>query len=124
MFYQLFESTLQLFGTDLVTFEMAGLLQHWKLFGKNSRSYFSKVKRSAPPGQIKKFDPLLDAPGSKVSSALRINIVWQTCERMETILSEVREALAAPYCTIPVDLLSNRIDSVMILPRRVCNYVD
>ena len=49
-------------------------------------SPISKALRSAPSGRICKFDPPFDASGSELSSALQINIVGQTLERMTTIL--------------------------------------
>ena len=46
----------------------------------------SKVTRSAPKRQKLKFDPPLDALGSGFYSALRINIVRHTYDRMAHFL--------------------------------------
>ena len=46
----------------------------------------SKVTRSAPNSRINKLDTPFDAPSSGSSSALRINIVRQTHERMKHFL--------------------------------------
>ena len=43
----------------------------------------SKAAMSAPNSRVNKLDAPFDAPGSELSSALRINIVRQTIERME-----------------------------------------
>ena len=46
----------------------------------------SKVAMSAPKRRKIKFDTLLDAPGSGLSSALRINIVQHTYDRIPSFL--------------------------------------
>ena len=45
-----------------------------------------KMMRSAPDSRINKLNAPFDAPGSRYSSALRINILLQTHERMKYLL--------------------------------------
>ena len=49
----------------------------------------SKPAMSAPKCRKMKFDPPLDAPESRLSSARRINIVWQTLECITSMLSKL-----------------------------------
>ena len=72
------------FYADLVAFEVTG----WRRISNLAIGHpaTSKAAMSAPKCRKMKFDPPLDAPGSGLSSARRINIVRQTLERVTTDL--------------------------------------
>ena len=83
------------FGADLVTFEVVELSHYCGDFYQWISRFWSypptsKVTRSAPNSRINKLDAPFDAPGSGFSSALRINIVRQTHERMKHFLWKSR----------------------------------
>ena len=83
------------FGADLVTFEMVELSHYCRDFYQWISRFWSypatsKVTRSAPNSRINKLDTPFDAPSSVSSSALRINIVRQTHERMKHFLWKPR----------------------------------
>ena len=75
----------------MVAFEVAGWLRISNLGTQNAWPRFeilslpatSKAAMSAPECRICKFDPPFDAPGSGLSSALQINILRQTRERVD-----------------------------------------
>ena len=81
-------------GADMVALEVAGWPRisnlskeiTWLRFEILGHQATSKATTSAPKCRISTFDPPFDAPGSGLSSALRINIVRHTCDRMAHFL--------------------------------------
>ena len=107
------------FGVDLITFEVS----EFHFCGILSTS---KVTTSAPNSRKIKFDAPFDAAGSGFSSALRINIVGETHERVKHFLwkSKLRTTPNCDGAHGTCEVLSCRVLSLRALAAWAEFYLD